>query len=151
MLAGVAAAAVWAAAEPALGRLFRTPYSDARLLSGLTGRGSAGALAIHLANGAAFGAVFERLGGRGVVQGVLAAQFENVALWPLMAVADRIHPERRSGNWPPLLDSRQVFAYEAATHALFGAVLGYITASTSCPRSSWFKPLPTRPRRVLLR
>jgi hypothetical protein len=128
MLAGAVAAAVWAAAEPAFGRAFGTTYSDVRLLSGLTGRSSAGALAIHLANGAVFGAMFERLGGRGVVQGVFAAQVENVALWPLMAVVDRIHPERRSGNWPPLFTNRRVFAYEATVHALFGAVLGFLVS-----------------------
>ncbi len=41
-----------------------------------------------------------------------------------MVVVDRIHPDRRSGAWPPLLRNGRVFAYEAATHALFGAVLG---------------------------
>ena len=33
-LAGMSAAAVWAAAEPALRRLFGTPYSDVRLIGG---------------------------------------------------------------------------------------------------------------------
>jgi hypothetical protein len=51
MIAGAVAAAVWAGAEPALGRAFRTPYSDIRLLGGLTGRGSATALAVHVASG----------------------------------------------------------------------------------------------------
>jgi hypothetical protein len=125
MLAGAFAAAVWAAAEPALGRVFGTPYSDVRLLGGLTGAGPAGGLALHVGNGALFGAVFERVGGRGVLRGVLAAEVENLVLWPAMAVVDRIHPERRSGRWPPLFGNRRVFAYEAATHALFGAVLGF--------------------------
>ena len=125
MFAGAFAAAVWAAAEPALGRVFRTPYSDVRLLGGLTGRGPAGGLALHVGNGALFGAVFERVGGRGVLGGVLAAEVENLVLWPAMAVVDRIHPERRSGKWPPLVSNRRVFAYEATTHALFGAVLGF--------------------------
>ena len=62
MLAGIVAAAVWAAAEPPLGRAFGTPwYSDGRLLGGLLGVGPGAALAVHLANGAVFGAVFERL------------------------------------------------------------------------------------------
>jgi hypothetical protein len=73
-----------------------------------------------------FGACFERLGGRGPLQGVLAAQVENVAFWPAMAVVDRIHPDRRSGAWPPLLPNGRVFAYEVAAHALFGAVLGLL-------------------------
>jgi hypothetical protein len=125
-LAGVAAAAVWASAEPVLGRLFRTPYSDRRLLGGLTGRSPAAGVALHLVNGALFGAVFERLGGRGPLQGALAAQLENVVLWPAMAVVDRVHPDRRSGAWPPLLRNGKVFAYEATAHALFGAVLGLL-------------------------
>jgi hypothetical protein len=126
MLAGAVAAAVWAAAEPSLGRAFRTPYSDRRLLAGLLGVGERGALAVHLANGALFGALFHRVGGRGAVRGVLAAQVENLAFWPAMAVVDRVHPERRSGNWPPLLGNGRVLAYEMAAHALFGAVLGLL-------------------------
>jgi len=50
--------------------------------------------------------------------------YENLALWPGMAVLDRVHPDRRSGAWPPLLTNGRVFAYEAAVHALFGVVLG---------------------------
>src|SRR5262249_43037739 len=66
--AGIVAAAVWAAAEPLLGRVFGTPYSDVELLGGLAARGRAtkpAGLALHLANGAAFGWAFERLRGGG--------------------------------------------------------------------------------------
>ena len=125
--AGTVAAAVWAAAEPLAGRLLGTPYSDVRLLGRLVTRGRfwrPAGLALHLANGAAFGAAFERLGGRGWKQGVLAAQVENVGLWPGMALVDRIHPDRKRGTWAPLLRSGRVFAYEALVHALYGAVLG---------------------------
>ena len=121
------AAAAWAAAEPVLGRVLGTPYSDLRLLGGAVTRGRGwpvAGLALHLVNGAAFGAAFERLGGRGPWQGILAAQLESAALWPAMAVVDRVHPDRRSGAWPPLLRNGRVFAYEVATHALFGLVLG---------------------------
>lgn len=125
----MAAAATWKAAEPLASRLFRPPpgYSDVRLLGAAVTRGRAWrpvGLALHLGNGAFFGAVFERLGGRGVGEGVLAAQAENLALWPGMAVVDELHPDRRSGAWPPLLANGRVFAYEAALHAIFGAVLG---------------------------
>src|SRR3712207_7806858 len=37
-----------------------------------------------------------------------------------LALVDRLHPDRRSGAWPPLARSGRVFAYEATTHALFG-------------------------------
>jgi hypothetical protein len=55
---------------------------------------------------------------------VLAAEVENLALWPVLLVVDRIHPDRRAGAWPRLATNRRVAAYELATHALFGAVLG---------------------------
>jgi hypothetical protein len=71
-----------------------------------------------------FGWAFERLGGRGVRTGVAAATLENLALWPAMAVVDRLHPDRRDGTWPPLAGDPRTFAFETTTHALFGATLG---------------------------
>lgn len=129
-LAGAVAAGAWAAAEPAVARLVQAPpgYSDVRLLGGLLTRGGERwrevGLAVHLANGAAFGALFAAAGGRGWKQGVVAAKLENLALWPGMAAIDRLHPDRTSGAWPPLLTSPRVFVYEATVHALFGVVLG---------------------------
>ncbi len=123
----MAAAGVWAAAEPLANRVFRTGgYSDVRLLGAPASRRHwrLAGTAIHLANGAVAGVVFHRLGLRGWKAGVVAAQLENLALWPGMAVVDRVHPDRRSGAWPPLLANGRVFAQEAAVHALFGAVLG---------------------------
>ena len=123
--AGIAAAAVWAAAEPALGRALGVPwYSDRRLLGGLLRVSPETSIAVHLANGALFGATFERLGFRGPASGVLMGQLESFGLWPFMAVIDRVHEDRRSGDWPPLARNGRVFAYEVAVHALFGAVLG---------------------------
>ena len=125
MVAGIVAAGVWAAAEPALARAFGIPwYSDRRLLGGLLRVGPEAAIAAHLANGALFGAAFERLGFRGPVRGVALAQAESLALWPWMALIDRVHKDRRAGAWPPLLRNGRVFAYEVTVHALFGAVLG---------------------------
>jgi hypothetical protein len=118
---------VWAAAEPGLQRIVRTPYSDVRLLGRLATRGRAwpvAGLALHAANGAVFGAAFERAGLRGVKAGVAAAQVENLALWPGMAIVDRIHPDRRNGTWPPLVGNPRIAAYEVIAHALFGTVLG---------------------------
>jgi hypothetical protein len=125
-LAGGAAAAVWAAAEPLAQRIFGTTYSDVRLLGAPCSRRRwrAAGLAIHLANGAAAGVAFDRLGLRGWRQGVVAFEVETIATWPLMLLVDRYHPDRRSGAWPPLLWNRRVFAQEAAVHALFGALLG---------------------------
>jgi hypothetical protein len=124
--AGISAAAVWAAGEPALRRLFGTPYTDVRLIGAplsqrhwrLVGT------SVHLMNGALAGVIFRRVGLRGWKAGVAAAQIESAALWPGMVVVDRYHPDRRSGAWPPLLRNPRVFGQEVAAHAIFGAVLG---------------------------
>lgn len=120
------AAATWVASEPAARRLFQTSYSDVRLLGAPLSQRHwrAAGIAVHLANGAAAGVLFHRLGLRGWKAGVVAAQVENLALWPGMAVVDRLHPDRSSGVWPPLLRNGRVFGQEVAMHALFGAVLG---------------------------
>jgi hypothetical protein len=136
--AGIVAAGIWAAAEPALSRALGVPwYSDRRLLGGLFRVGPEAAIGIHLINGALFGATFERIGRTGPVSGVVMAQAESLTLWPTMAVVDRIHEDRRSGKWPLLLRNGRVFAYEVAVHALFGAVLGGLLKSV--PERS---PLP---------
>jgi hypothetical protein len=130
--AGALAAATWAAGEPALQRLARTPYSDVRLLGRSVTRGRVWPLAglvLHLANGALFGAAFARRGGRGVKAGIVAAQVENAALWPAMALVDTFHPDRRDGSWPPLTLNPRVALQEVAAHALFGAVLGALVRS----------------------
>jgi hypothetical protein len=126
-LAGAAAAGCWAGAEPLLRRATGGYHRQARLIGGLVapeGSWRAVGLAVHLANGAAFGVAFDRLGGYGVARGVLAAEAENALLWPLVAVLDRIHPDVRSGDWPPLLRNRHAAAQEVLGHAVFGAVLG---------------------------
>jgi hypothetical protein len=127
-LAGVTAAAAWIAAEPVARRMFGTPFTDVRALGRPVSRRHwrvAGA-AIHVANGAAAGIAFDRLGLRGWKAGVVAFQAEHLATWPLMVAVDRWHPDRRSGAWPPLLRNGRVFAQEAAVHAVFGVALGLL-------------------------
>jgi hypothetical protein len=135
--AGVVAAGAWAALEPLLGRALRTPYSDVRVLGAVVTRGRAWPLigtAIHLANGAAFGFAWDRLGRGGWKRAVLAAQLENLVLWaPGMALVDRHHPDRRSGAWPPLLRNPRVFVYEVATHTVFGTFLGLLAPDRKLP------------------
>jgi hypothetical protein len=126
-LAGAIAAAVWIATEPITRRLAGGTHRELRLISGLlVGKrgGNALGLAVHLANGAAFGVAFNRLGGRGVRQAVVAAQLENAILWPGMAVADRVHPDVRSGRWPRLFSDRGTIVQEIGGHLVFGVVLG---------------------------
>ena len=126
-VAGALAAALWAAAEPALGRAFGTPFSDVRLLGRTVTRGRLWpvvGVVVHVGNGAAFGWTFERLGGRGIKRGLIAAELENLVLWPAMAIVDRVHPDRRSGGWPRLVTDPRTFGLEVTTHAIFGATLG---------------------------
>ncbi len=127
--AGALAAVVWQACDPLLERTFGTPYSDPKLIGPFITRGRwewLANLVTHAAAGAAFGHVFERLGGRGVKQGVTAALVENTALWPGMVVFDRIHPRRRDGTWGPLVSSPRAFASASAGHAVFGCLLGLL-------------------------
>ena len=125
--AGAVAAVLWAAVEPTLARAYGTPMTDVRLLGRSVTRGRLWpvvGVALHVGNGAAFGWAFERSGLSGPKQGIVAAEAENLLLWPGMALVDRFHPDRRSGNWPKLLTSGRTFALEATTHGLFGALLG---------------------------
>ena len=128
--AGVGAAAAWLLAEPAIRRWSRLSYGEARLLGRLvTANGPWRPLGVatHLANGAVFGAAFSLVGRRGVRDGVVAAQVENLALWPFMALVDRHHPDRRSGAWPSLVTDRRIIGHELIGHLIFGLVLGLLT------------------------
>src|SRR6187397_2950814 len=100
-LAGSAAAAVWAAQQPLDRRVFGAAYDDTELLGKLVTRGPAWPLAgvaLHLANGAAFGALYANLAPRlplpSWARGPLAALGEHLATWPLTIVTDRLHPAR---------------------------------------------------------
>ena len=124
--AGAVAAGVWASVEPLAARAFGTDYTDVRLLGRMVGRRrwALAGTAVHLANGAAFGALFAGTGRRGPRAGLALAMVETVATWPGMALLDRVHPDRRSGRWPALVTDRRVFAQEVVMHALFGVLLG---------------------------
>ena len=128
-VAGVAAAAAWLAAEPAARRVFGTNgYSVVRLLGRPVSRRHwrPAGIALHLATGAAAGVAFRRSGLGGWKAGVIAFQLEGLAAWPGMALADRLHPDRREPDWPSLFGNARVFGHEAAGHAVFGAVLGLL-------------------------
>jgi hypothetical protein len=130
--AGAVAACAWSALEPLAARALRTGgFSDVRLLGrmvpGAGDRWPVAGAAVHAANGAAFGAAFALAGASGPRAGLAWAGAETVATWPGMALMDRVHPDRRSGHWPPLATNPRVFAQEALMHALFGLVLGALT------------------------
>lgn len=137
--AGSVAAAAWLLAEPVIRRRTRLSYGEARLLGRLaTADGPWRTLgtAAHLVNGAVFGATFAVLGRRGIRDGIVAAQLENLALWPSMALVDRHHPDRRSGAWPSLATDRRIIGHELVGHLIFGLVLGLLTAPPARWKSS---------------
>ena len=147
-LAGAAAAAVWAGQQPLDKRVFGSEYDDVELLGKLVTRGPGwpgAGLALHVANGAVFGATYALL--RPVVPapplaaGVGAGLLEHVALWPLAGLIDRYHPAR--GELEPLIGNRNAFAQATWRHLLFGAVLGELERRLNDTRR--FEPLEQVP------
>jgi len=131
--AGAVAALVWAALEPLDRRLFRCDYSDVALLGKAVARGRgwpAAGLAMHAANGAAFGLCYDRLRRRLDLPprrlAVGLALAEHVTLYPLGYFVDRYHPRRGESGIPPLLTNPRAFAQATFRHAVFGAVLGLL-------------------------
>jgi hypothetical protein len=134
-VAGAAAATAWALLEPLDRRLLRCDYSDVAVLGKAVTRGPAWwpvGLAIHAANGAAFGLAFDEARRRtGLPTRTLAlgmALAEHLALYPLSALVDRYHPARGEHGIPPLLTNGRAFLQATWRHAVFGAVLGALAA-----------------------
>ncbi len=126
---GALAAGVWAAQQPLDKRVFSCDYDDVALLGKAVTQGDgwvAAGVALHLANGALFGAVYAAaapaLPMPAPLRGPAAALFEHVALWPTVRLTDRLHPAR--SELPTLTGNRAAFAQAAWRHLLFGVVLG---------------------------
>jgi hypothetical protein len=128
-LAGAIAAAVWAAQQPLDKRVFRSDYDDVELLGKLVTRDSRwqpAGLALHVANGAAFGAVYALL--RPVIPappllaGAAAGLAEHAVLWPLGRLVDGHHPAR--SELTRMSGNRRAFAQATWRHLLFGFTLG---------------------------
>jgi hypothetical protein len=128
-IAGAAAAAAWAAQQPADKRAFDCGYDDVELLGKLVIRSDAwpaAGLALHLASGAIFGAAYAQLRpflpGPLTGRAVTMALAEHVALWPLGRLTDRYHPAR--AELTPLANNANAFAQATWRHLLFGLALG---------------------------
>ena len=101
-LAGAVAAGVWALQQPLDRRAFRVDYSDVELLGRAVARGEGrgwlplGA-AMHVGNGAAFGALYSvaapSLPGPGWARGLAAGMAEHLATWPSTRLVARLHPQ----------------------------------------------------------
>jgi hypothetical protein len=140
-LAGAVAAAVWAAQQPLDKRIFRSRYSDTELLGKTVTRGGAwpaAGLALHMGNGAAFGAAYAQLAPRmplpSWARGPVAALAEHVATWPLTTLSDRLHPAR--DELPPLSRNSRAFCQSAWRHLLFGIVLGELERRMNAPEDA---------------
>jgi hypothetical protein len=137
-VAGAAAAGVWAAQQPLDRRLFGVAYDDTEILGKLVTRGRAWptvGLALHLLNGAAFGAAYAAVAPRlplpSWARGPVAALAEHLATWPGTAVTDRLHPAR--DELPRLSSDPAAFAQAAWRHLLFGVVLGELERRLNAP------------------
>jgi hypothetical protein len=146
-LAGAAAAAVWAAQQPLDQRVFDVPYDDVELLGRFVTDGRAAypiGLAMHIANGAVFGAVYANAARAlpipPVLRGPLAGLAEHLATWPGTAGLTRIHPA--SDELPELWGSGRAFAQATWRHLLFGTVLGELERRLNPPES---EPSPIDP------
>jgi hypothetical protein len=130
-VAGALAAGVWAAQMPLDKRAFGSDFDDVALLGKALTRGAAwpaAGWALHLQNGALFGAAYANLAPRlplpSWARGPVAATAENLLTWPLTAVTDRLHPARK--ELPVLFSNPRAFAQSAWRHLLFGVLLGEI-------------------------
>jgi Family of unknown function (DUF6789) len=112
-------------------RLFESEYDDVEILGKLVTRGDDWqriGFALHVENGALFGAVYAQLKpflpGPAVLRGLLFGLVEHIAVWPTVELIDRFHPAR--GELPKLAGNRQAFAQATIRHAVFGIVLGLL-------------------------
>ena len=128
-ISGAIAAAVWALQQPVDKIVFGSSYDDVQILGRAVTRGEhwyAAGLALHLYNGALFGALYANLAPALPLpvgmRGPAAALAEHVAFWPLGALSDRFHPARE--ELPQLAGNRKAFAQATWRHVLFGLVLG---------------------------
>ena len=128
-LSGALAAAVWALQQPLDKRVFPSRFDDVELL-GKSVTTSGGwypiGFAMHMGNGAVFGAVYANLAPElpipAPLRGPAAAMVEHVATWPLGAITDRLHPAR--DQLPKLSGNRAALAQATWRHLVFGVVLG---------------------------
>jgi hypothetical protein len=133
-LAGALAATAWGLLEPLDRRLFRCDYSDIAILGKAVTRGPLWrpvGFAIHAANGALFGLVYDDMRRRTRPDpqrlAFAMAMAEHLALWPLGYFVDRFHPARGQEGVPPLIGNRRAFGQATVRHALFGVLLGRLS------------------------
>src|SRR4051812_22983919 len=146
-LAGATAAAVWAAQQPLDQRVFGFAYDDVELLGRFVTSGRAAypvGLAMHIANGALFGAAYANAARTlpipSVLRGPLAGIAEHLATWPGTAALAYVHPA--AADLPQLWGSGRAFAQASWRPLLFGTVRGELERRLTPPDS---EPQPIDP------
>jgi hypothetical protein len=137
-VAGALAAGIWAAQQPLDKRVFAVDYDDTELLGKTVTKGPAWplvGLAMHLANGAVFGAIYANVAPRiplpSWARGPAAGLAEHMGTWPSMVAVDRFHPARK--DLPTLATNPRAFAQATWRHLLFGVALGEIERRLNAP------------------
>src|SRR6476620_8589672 len=140
-LAGAVATVVMTLEQPLDKRLFDSKYDDVEVLGKLVTRGDDWrtiGFALHVQNGAIFGAAYARLKpslpGPAVLRGLLAGLIEHVAAWPLTVLFDRYHPARK--ELPKLATSGRAFGQATIRHVVFGIVLGVLEEALNGQRTA---------------
>ena len=135
---------MWALQQPLDKLLFQSKYDDVELLGKALTRSDAWypvGFALHMQNGALFGAAYANIAPLlplpPIVRGPLIALGQHVALWPLGAISDRLHPAR--DELPPFAGNRRAFAQSTWRHLLFGVLLGELERRVNA------EPEPTPP------
>ena len=130
-VAGAVATVVMTLEQPLDKRLFNSKYDDVEILGKLVTRGDHWqpiGFALHVQNGAIFGAAYARLKpslpGPAVLRGLLVGLIEHVAARPTVALIDRYHPARK--QLPKLAANRRAFGQAIVRHAVWGIVLGLL-------------------------
>jgi hypothetical protein len=132
IVAGLVAGAAFLVAMAIDLALFRNKSNDLRLLSGMVPGGSRLwpllGTAMHMFNGAALGAVYahveDQFPGPGWLKGTVFGLVENMFLWPIITVLDRVHPDMKRGTLEPF-NQKLPFFQEVFRHVVYGAVLGW--------------------------
>lgn len=144
-LAGAVAAGVWAAQQPLDKAVFGVDYDDVQLLGKWVMRGPGWApvgLAMHLGNGALFGAIYANAAPRvplpSWARGPFAGLLENLATWPLTTIVERLHPARK--DLPKLAGNPRALAQATWRHLLFGFVLGELERRLNAPQEAEVPP-----------
>ena len=131
-VAGAIATVVMTLEQPLDKRLFDSKYDDVEILGKLVTRGDHWrpiGFALHVQNGAIFGAAYTRLKpslpGPAVVRGLLMGLIQHLATWPTAGpLMDRYHPAHK--ELPKLAANRRAFGQATIRHAVFGIVLGFL-------------------------